>query len=102
MVSFDVEESWELEYRMKRSSRLLKSWRGLISFLKTAEDAQKAMHLILRKTAISSTKEFEGLKDITISQAIEHASSAVEYQTYYEVEIHPHRRPLHRNGDSFD
>lgn len=67
--------------------KAIKKLEGIDIILKTVEDAKKAMHLILRKTAISSTKEFEGLKDITISQAIEHASSAVEYQTYYAVEF---------------
>ncbi len=67
--------------------KAIKKLEGIDITLKTVEDAQKAMHLILRKTAISSTKDFEGLKGIAISQAIEHASSAVKYQTYYEVEF---------------
>ena len=45
------------------------------------------MRLILGKTEISRTKDYEGLKDITITKVVEHTTSAVEYQTYYEVEF---------------
>jgi hypothetical protein len=71
----------------EKIAKAIKKLEGIDIILKTVEDAQKAMHLILHKTAISSTKDFEGLKDIAITKATEHASSAVEYQTYYEVEF---------------
>ena len=60
---------------------------GIDVILKNVEDAKKAMRLILRKTELSGTKDFEGLKDIAITQVVEHATSAVEYQTYYEIEF---------------
>ena len=47
----------------------------------------EAMRLILRKTEIARTKDYEGLRDIAIIKVVEHATSAVEYQTYYEVEF---------------
>jgi hypothetical protein len=63
---------------MKRSSRLLKSWRGLISFLRPSK--------MLKKPCISfsARRQYPVLKTL---KAIEHASSAVEYQTYYEVDF---------------
>ncbi len=67
--------------------KTIKKLVGIDIILKTVEDAKKAMYLILRRTEVSKTKDFEGLKDIAITQATEHASSAVEYRTYYEVEF---------------
>lgn len=67
--------------------KAIKKFEGIDIILKTVEDAKKAMRLILRKTEIARTKEYEGLKDIAITQVVEHVTSAVEYQTYYEVEF---------------
>ena len=67
--------------------KAIKKLEGIDIILGNVEDAKKAMRLILRKTEIAKTKEFSGLKDIAITQSIEHASSAVEYQTFYEVEF---------------
>ncbi len=68
--------------------RVIKKLEGIDIIIKTAEDARKAMRLILRRTEISRTKDYEGLKDIVIAQAVEHdASSAIAYKTYYEVEF---------------
>jgi len=71
----------------QKITKAIKKLEGIDIILKTVEDAKKAMRLILRKTEISRTKDYEGLKDITITQVVEHATSSVEYQTYYEVEF---------------
>ena len=71
----------------KKITKAIKKLEGIDIVIKTVEDAKKAMLLILRKTEISHTKDYEGLKDIAITQVVEHATSAVEYQTYYEVEF---------------
>jgi hypothetical protein len=69
-------------------SRAIKKLEGVDIIVKTAEDAKKAMGLILRKTETSQNKDYEGLKDIVITQVVEHgATSAVEYKTYYEIEF---------------
>lgn len=67
--------------------RAIKKLEGIDIILKTVEDAKRAMRLILLKTEISHTKDYEGLKDFAITRVVEHATSAVEYQTYYEVEF---------------
>jgi hypothetical protein len=68
--------------------RAIKKLEGIDVVIKTAEDAKKAMLLILRKTEISRSKDYEGLKDIAITKVVEHdATSAMEYRTYYEVEF---------------
>ena len=67
--------------------KAIKKLEGIDIIIKTVEDAQKAMRLILRRTELSKTKEYEGLKDIIITQVIEHPTSAVEYAVFYEIEI---------------
>ncbi|HVO68133.1 MAG TPA: hypothetical protein VMT12_16785 [Syntrophales bacterium] len=76
-----------IKVRDEKITKVIKKLEGIDIILKTVDDAKKAMHLILRKTEMSRTKDYEGLKDIAITQVIEHTTSAVEYQTYYEVEF---------------
>lgn len=76
-----------IKVRDEKITKAIKKLEGIDIILKNVEDAKKAMRLILRKTDISGTKDFEGIKDIAITQVVEHATSAVEYQTYYEIEF---------------
>lgn len=76
-----------IKIRDEKITKAIKKLEGIDIILKNVEDAKKAMRLILRKTEISGTKDFEGIKDIAITQVVEHATSAVEYQTYYEIEF---------------
>ncbi len=76
-----------IRVRDEKITKAIKKLEGIDIIIKTVEDAKKAMRLILRKTEISRTGDYEGLKDIAITQIVEHATSAVEYQTYYEVEF---------------
>jgi hypothetical protein len=76
-----------IKVRDEKITKAIKKLEGIDIILKNVEDAKKAMHLILRKTEISGTKDFEGIKDVAIIQVVEHATSAVEYQTYYEIEF---------------
>ncbi len=77
----------KIKVQGEKITKAIKKLEGIDIILKTVEDAKIAMRLILRKTAISQTKDYEGLKDIAITQVVEHATSAVEYQTFYEVEF---------------
>jgi len=76
-----------IRVRDEKITKAIKKLEGIDVILKTVDDARKAMRLILRKTEVSRTKDYEGLKDIAITQVVEHTTSAVEYQTYYEVEF---------------
>jgi hypothetical protein len=67
--------------------KAIKKLEGVDIVLKNVEDAQKAVRLILRKTDIAKNKEYEGLKDIVITQVVEHPTSAVEYTIFYEIEF---------------
>ena len=77
----------KIRVRDEKITKAINNLEGIDIVLKTVEDAKRAMLLILRKTEMSRTKEYEGIKDITITRIVEHATSAVEYQTYYEVEF---------------
>jgi hypothetical protein len=76
-----------IKVRDEKIIKAIKNFEGIDIILKTVEDAKKAMRLILRKTEISRSNDYTGLKDIAITQVVEHTTSAVEYQTYYEVEF---------------
>ena len=67
--------------------KAIKKLVGIDIVLKNADDAKKAMLLTLRQMEISKTKEYEGLKDLVITQVVEHPTSAVEYTVYYEMEF---------------
>jgi hypothetical protein len=77
----------KIKVRDEKITKAIKNLEGIDIVLKTVEDAKKAMHLILRKTEMSRSKDYESLRDIAITRIVEHATSAVEYQTYYEVEF---------------
>jgi NMD protein affecting ribosome stability and mRNA decay len=76
-----------IRVRDEKIIKAIKKLEGIDIVLKTVEDAKKAMRLILRKTEMSKSKDYEGLKDIVITQVVEHPTSAVEYHTYYEIEF---------------
>jgi hypothetical protein len=80
---------WIMKIRVRDEKiiKAIKNVEGIDIVLKSVEDAKKAMQLILRKTETSRTKDYEGLREIAITRVVEHTTSAVEYQTYYEVEF---------------
>jgi len=76
-----------IKVRDEKIIKAIKKLQGIDIILKTVEDAKKAMGLILRKTDISKSKEYEGLKEIVMTQVVEHPTSAVEHHIYYEIEF---------------
>jgi len=76
-----------IKVRDEKIIRAIKKLEGIDIIFKTVEDAKKAMGLILRKTDISKSKEYEGLKEIVMTQVVEHPTSAVEHHIYYEIEF---------------
>lgn len=76
-----------IKVRDEKIIRAIKKLEGIDIIFKSVEDAKKAMRLILRKTEISKTKDYEGLKEILITQVVEHPTSAVESHIYYEIEF---------------
>jgi hypothetical protein len=76
-----------IKVRDEKLIRAIKKIVGIEIIFKNVEDAKKAMGLILRRTDISQSKEYEGLKEIRMTQIVEHPTSAVESHIYYEIEF---------------
>ena len=76
-----------IKVRDEKLIRAIKKLVGIDIIFKTVEDAKKAMGLVLRRTEIAKSKEYEGLKEIRMTQAVEHPTSAVESHIYYEIEF---------------
>lgn len=77
----------KIRIRDEKIIKAIKAIEGIDIILKTTEDTKQSMYLILRKTETSRTKDYEGLKDISITKSVEYVTSAVEYLIYYEVEF---------------
>ena len=76
-----------IKVRDEKISKAIKKLEGIEIILKTVEDAKKAIRLILRKTEISKTPDYAGLKDIAVTQVLEQPTSAVENLVSYQIEF---------------
>jgi hypothetical protein len=76
-----------IKVRDEKIAKAIKKLEGVDIVLKTVEDAKKAIRLILRKTEISKTPDYAGLKDIAVTQVLESRTSAVENLISYEIEF---------------
>ena len=76
-----------IKVRDEKIIKAIKKLEGIDIILKSVEDAKKAMQLISRRMEVSKGKDFEGLKDIILTQVVEHPTSAVEHHIYYEIEF---------------
>jgi hypothetical protein len=76
-----------IKVRDEKLIRAIKKLVGIDVIFKNVEDAKKAMGLVLRRTEIAKSKEYEGLKEIRMTQVVEHPTSAVESHIYYEIDF---------------
>lgn len=76
-----------IKVRDEKLIRAIKKLEGIDIIFKNVEEAKKAMGLILRHTEIAKSKDYEGLKEIRMTQVVEHPTSAVESHIYYEIEF---------------
>jgi|GEM_PF-848696 hypothetical protein len=60
---------------------------GIDLIIDTVEEARKALRLILERTKVSQRDDFRGLKEIKISQRVEHATTAMEHRTVFVIEF---------------
>lgn len=60
---------------------------GIDIIIDTVEEARRALNLILERTEASKRPEYQGIKEINISQKVEHASTAMEHQTVFVIEF---------------
>ncbi len=76
-----------IKVRDEKIIKAIKKLEGIDIVLRNVDDAKKAIRLILRRTQISKTPDYAGLKDIAVSQVIESRTSAVENLIFYEIEF---------------
>ncbi len=60
---------------------------GIDVILDTVEEARRALGLVLKRTDCSKREDFRGLKEIQISQKVEHATTAMEHRPMYIIEF---------------
>jgi len=60
---------------------------GVDIIIDTADEARRALNLILERTETSKTPEYKGIEDIKISQRVEHATTAMEHKNAYVIEF---------------
>jgi hypothetical protein len=80
-------ETMRIKVRDEKITKAIKKLEGIDIVLKNVEDAQRALRLILRRTEISKSPDYAGLKDIAVTQVIERSTSAVENFIFYEIEF---------------
>ena len=80
-------EIMRIKVRDEKIAKAIKKLEGIDIVLKGVEDAKKALRLILRRTEISKTPDYAGLKDVAVTQVIESRTSAVENLISYEIEF---------------
>ncbi len=76
-----------IKVRDEKIIKAIKKLEGIDIVLRNIDDAKKAIRLILRRTEISKTPDYAGLKDIAVSQVIESRTSAVENLIFYEIQF---------------
>ncbi|KPK87301.1 MAG: hypothetical protein AMJ94_17285 [Deltaproteobacteria bacterium SM23_61] len=76
-----------IKVRDEKIAKAIKKLEGIDIVLRGVEDAKKALRLILRRTEISKTPDYAGLKDISVTQVLESRTSAVENLIFYEIEF---------------
>jgi hypothetical protein len=76
-----------IKVRDEKIAKAIKKLEGVDIVLRGVEDAKKALRLILRRTEISKTPDYAGLKDIVVTQVLESRTSAVENLIFYEIEF---------------
>jgi len=68
-------------------TRAINELEGIDIVIKDAEEARKALKLIIRHTEASRREDFDGLEDIVITESLEYPTTSVEYKRYYEIEF---------------
>ncbi len=76
-----------IKVRDEKIIKAIKKLEGIDIVLRNVDDAKRAIRLILRRTEVSKTPDYAGLKDIAVSQVLESRTSAVENLIYYEIEF---------------
>ncbi len=68
-------------------ARAIKRLVGIDVIVDTVEEARRGLSLILEKTETAKRPDYRGLKEIKITQKVEHATTAVEHKLAYVLEF---------------
>lgn len=68
-------------------TRAIERFIGIEIILDTVEEARKALGLILEKTEASKRGDYQGLKEMDITQKVEHTTTAMEHKNVYVIEF---------------
>lgn len=60
---------------------------GIDIIIDTVDEARRALNLILERTETAKHPDYEALKEMKITQRVEHASTAMEHQTVFVIEF---------------
>ncbi len=68
-------------------TKAIKRLVGIEVIIDTVEEARKGLSLILERTETSKREDYKGLKEIRITQKVEHPTTAVEHKLTYILEF---------------
>lgn len=68
-------------------TRAIKRLVGIELIIDTVEEARRGLALILERTETAKRADYNGLKEIRISQKVEHPTTAVEHKLAYILEF---------------
>ena len=68
-------------------TRAIKQLIGIEVIIDTVEEARRGLRLILEKTESAKRPDYNGIKEIQITQKLEHATTAVEHKLAYVIEF---------------
>ncbi len=68
-------------------TKAIKRLVGIEVIIDTVEEARKGLALILERTETSKREDYKGLKEIRITQKVEHPTTAVEHKLTYILEF---------------
>lgn len=67
--------------------RALRELEGVDILIKSADEAKKALELIIRHTDASKRGDFQKIADFNITENLEYPTTSVEYKRFYEIEF---------------
>lgn len=68
-------------------ARAIKRLIGIEVIIDTVEEARRGLALILERTEAAKRPDYKGLKEIRITQKVEHPTTAVEHKLAYILEF---------------
>jgi hypothetical protein len=81
------ESAMKIKVYEDQMTKAIKRLVGIEVIIDTVEEARKGLALILERTETAKRQDYKGLKDIKITQKVEHPTTAVEHKLTYILEF---------------